>query len=362
MLYELLYPLHEQFSFLNVFRYITFRTAYATVTALLLSFLLGPWLIAKLRRLKLAQVIREDGPATHLGKKGTPTMGGLLILIATIVPILLWANLRSGGVWVMLFVTAGLGALGFLDDYLRVVRKLPKGLLGRYKILGQLIVGLGIGLVLVGTQPYGDMTTRTTIPFLKDRFLDLGLFYIPFVMVVVTATSNSVNFADGLDGLAVGMTMPIVIAFGALAYVSGNAVFARYLNIPFLEGSGELTVCAGALFGACLGFLWYNAHPAEVFMGDTGSLALGGSLGTMAVLVKRELLLVIVGGLFVVETLSIVIQVLSYRYRGGKRVFLMAPIHHHFEKMGWPETKVTIRFWIIAILLALLTLSTVKLQ
>ncbi len=362
MLYELLYPLRDEYSFLNVFRYITFRTAYATVTALLLSFLMGPWLIAKLRRLKLAQVIRDDGPSTHLEKKGTPTMGGLLILGATIVPILLWADLRNTGVWIMLFVASTLGALGFLDDYLRVVRRHRKGLLGRYKILGQVIVGLGIGLVVIGTNLYGEMTTRTTIPFLKDRFFDLGVFFIPFVVIVVTATSNSVNFADGLDGLAVGMTMPIVIAFGALAYVSGNAVFARYLNIPFLEGCGELTVCAGAIFGACLGFLWYNAHPAEVFMGDTGSLALGGTLGTMAVLVKRELLLVVVGGLFVAETLSIVIQVLSYRWRGGKRVFLMAPIHHHFEKMGWPETKVTVRFWIIAILLALLTLSTVKLQ
>lgn len=361
MLYELLYPLRDQFSALNVFRYITFRTTYATITALLLSFLLGPWLIARLRKMRLAQVIRTDGPSTHLDKQGTPAMGGLLILASIIVPTLLWANLRSESVWVMLIVTAGLGLLGFIDDYLRIVKQIRKGLLGRYKLVGQVLIGAGVGLVLVLSNVYGDMTTRTTIPFLKDRFLDLGVLYIPFVILVITATSNAVNLADGLDGLAIGMVIPPAIAFGGLAYVSGNAVFAKYLNIPYLEGCGELTVYAGALFGASLGFLWYNTHPAEVFMGDTGSLALGGSLGAMAVLVKRELLLVIVGGLFVIETLSVVAQVLSYRWR-GKRVLRMAPIHHHFELSGWPETKVVVRFWIVAILLALLTLSTVKLQ
>jgi phospho-N-acetylmuramoyl-pentapeptide-transferase len=361
MLYELLYPLRDQFSALNVFRYITFRTTYATITALLLSFLLGPWLIARLRQMRLAQVIRTDGPSSHLSKQGTPIMGGLLILVSVIIPTLLWANLSSKSVWVMLLVTTGLGLLGFLDDYLRVVKQVRKGLLGRYKILGQVLIGMGVALIIVLTDAYGDMTTRTTIPFLKGRFLELGYLYIPFVILVITATSNAVNLADGLDGLAIGMVIPPAIAFGGLAYVSGNAVFAKYLNIPYLEGCGELTVYAGALFGASLGFLWYNAHPAEVFMGDTGSLALGGSLGAMAVLTKRELLLVIVGGLFVIETLSVVAQVLSYRWR-GKRVLRMAPIHHHFELSGWPETKVVVRFWIVAILLALLTLSTVKLQ
>ncbi len=361
MLYELLYPLRDQFSALNVFRYITFRTTYATITALLLSFLLGPWLIARLRKMRLEQVIRTDGPSSHLGKQGTPAMGGLLILASIIIPTLLWANLSNKGVWVMLIVTCGLGLLGFLDDYLHIVKQVPKGLRGRYKIVGQILIGAGVGLIIVLTHAYGDMTTRTTIPFLKGRFLDLGYLYIPFVILVITATSNAVNLADGLDGLAIGMVIPPAIAFGGLAYVSGNAVFAKYLNIPYLEGCGELTVYAGALFGASLGFLWYNAHPAEVFMGDTGSLALGGSLGAMAVLVKRELLLVIVGGLFVIETLSVVAQVLSYRWR-GKRVLRMAPIHHHFELSGWPETKVVVRFWIVAILLALLTLSTVKLQ
>ncbi len=361
MLYELLYPLREYFSAFNVFRYITFRAAYATVTALLMSFLLGPWMIARLRRYRLAQVIRSDGPKSHLEKQGTPTMGGLLILVSIILPTLLWANLASSRVWMMLFVTFGLGLLGFLDDYLRVVRRVPKGLLGRYKLAGQVVIGLAVGILLYSTGAFGELTTRTTIPFLKDRFLDLGWFYIPFVMLVITGSSNAVNLADGLDGLATGMVIPAAIAFGGLAYLSGNAVFAEYLNIPFLEGCGELMVYSGALFGACLGFLWFNAHPAEVFMGDTGSLALGGSLGAMAILVKRELLLVIVGGLFVLEVLSVVIQVLSYRWT-GKRVFLMAPLHHHFELAGWSEGKVVVRFWIVAILLALVTLSTVKLQ
>lgn len=361
MLYELLYPLREHFSAFNVFRYITFRTAYATITALLMSFLLGPWLISLLRRRSLAQVIREDGPSAHLDKKGTPTMGGILILLSIVVPTLLWANLGNSQVWTILMVVVGLGLLGFLDDYLRVVRQVRKGLLGRYKIAGQVVVALAVGAVLYYTTPYGEMTTQTTIPFMKDRFIELGFLYIPFVILVITASSNAVNLADGLDGLAIGMVIPPVLAFGALAYVSGNAIFSEYLNIPFLEGCGELTVVTGALFGACLGFLWYNSHPAEVFMGDTGSLSLGGCLGAMAILVKRELLLVIVGGLFVLEVMSVVIQVLGYRWT-GKRIFRMAPLHHHFELRGWPESKVIIRFWIVSILLALLTLSTLKLQ
>ncbi|MBM3287254.1 MAG: phospho-N-acetylmuramoyl-pentapeptide-transferase [Candidatus Eisenbacteria bacterium] len=361
MLYELLYPLRDLFSAFNVFRYITFRAAYATITALLLSFVVGPYLIARLRRMRLEQVIREEGPAAHHGKRGTPTMGGILILSAIILPTLLWANLRSEAVWIMLLVTFGLGVLGFVDDYLRVVRGLPKGLLGRYKLAGQIVVGAVVGLIILAIQPYGEMTTRTAIPFLKERYIELGLIYLPFVILVITATSNAVNFADGLDGLATGMVIPPAISLGIIAYVSGNAVFARYLNIPYLEGCGELAVYAGAFLGACLGFLWFNAHPAQVFMGDTGSLALGGSLGAMAILVKRELLLVIVGGLFVIETLSVVAQVLSYKWR-GKRVLKMAPIHHHFELVGWHETKVVVRFWIISILLAFLTLSTIKLQ
>lgn len=362
MLYHLLYPLRDSFSALNVFRYITFRTAYATITALLICFILGPWIIGKLRDWKLGQQIRSDGPASHQQKAGTPTMGGILIIIAVVVPTLLWANLNNRNIWLMLFTTISLGLLGFVDDYLHVVRRVKKGLRGRWKLAAQVAVGGIVGLGILYLQPFGNQpATQTTIPFLKRFTLELGILYIPFVILVVTAASNAVNLADGLDGLAIGLIIPPAIAFGGLAYVSGNQVFSQYLNIPFLEGSGELAVYAGALVGASLGFLWFNNHPAQVMMGDTGSLALGGSLGVLAILVKRELLLVIVGGIFVAETLSVAIQVLSFRYR-GKRVFRMAPLHHHFELMGWPETHVVVRFWIIGILLALVTLSTVKLQ
>ncbi len=363
MLYHLLYPLHEQWSVLNVFRYITFRTAYATVTALLISFVAGPWIIARLRAWKLGQQIREEGPVSHQAKAGTPTMGGLLIVAAIVVPTLLWANLTNRSIWLILGATLGLGALGFLDDYLHVVRRRRKGLLGRWKMLGQGAIGVGVGLGILWLHPFGsEPATVTTVPFLKNVVINFGVLYLPFVMLVVIASSNAVNLADGLDGLAIGLVVPPAIAFGLLAYVSGNAIFARYLNIPFLPESGELAVFAGALMGAALGFLWYNAHPAQIFMGDTGSLALGGSLGVLAVLVKRELLLLVVGGIFVIETLSVMIQVLSFRYRGGKRVFRMAPLHHHFELLGWPETRVVVRFWILGILLALVTLSTLKLQ
>jgi phospho-N-acetylmuramoyl-pentapeptide-transferase len=361
VLYHLLYPLREEFVLFNVFRYITFRSAYAAVTALLLSFLLGPVLIRWLRTKGWGQRVREDGPSRHLAKEGTPTMGGLLILSAIVGPTLLWANLTNVYIQIILLVTVILGLLGFLDDYLRVVRRLPKGLLGRYKLAGQIFVGLVVGGILVTQQPHGALTTRTTVPFLKDVFLNFGPLYIPFVVLVITATSNAVNLSDGLDGLATGMIIPPAAAFGALAYVSGHAKFAEYLNIPYFPGVGELTVYASAFVGACLGFLWYNAHPAQIFMGDTGSLALGGSLGTLAILVKRELLLVIVGGLFVLEALSVMLQVLSFKTR-GRRIFRMAPLHHHFELLGWPESQVVVRFWIVSILLALITLSTVKLQ
>jgi phospho-N-acetylmuramoyl-pentapeptide-transferase len=362
LLYHLLYPLREYFSVLNIFRYITFRAAYAAVTALVISFILGPFIIRKLSQWKVGQQIREDGPSSHQQKAGTPTMGGILILIAIVVPTLLWANLTNRNIWLMLFTTVALGVLGFLDDYLHVVRRMKKGLLGRWKLAGQIGVGLVVGMGILTLKPFGLLeATRTSVPFLKQVTIDLGLLYVPFVILVVTASSNAVNLADGLDGLAIGLVIPPAIAFGGLAYLSGNLVFSRYLNIPFLEGSGELTVYAAALVGAGLGFLWFNAHPARIMMGDTGSLSLGGSLGVLAILVKRELLLVIVGGIFVAETLSVAIQVLSFRYR-GKRVFRMAPLHHHFELMGWPETHVVIRFWIVAIILALVTLSTVKLQ
>jgi phospho-N-acetylmuramoyl-pentapeptide-transferase len=362
MLYHLLYPLREYWSVLNVFKYITFRASYAAITALLICFVFGPWLIRKLGEWKLGQTVREDGPATPLVKAGTPTMGGLLIVAAIVVPTLLWANLSNHCIWLMLFTTLSLGAVGFLDDYLHVVRHRRKGLQGRWKLVGQFSVGAAVGLVLVLVKPFGTHPiTATAVPFLKNVMVDFGIFYIPFVAFVITAMSNAVNLSDGLDGLAIGLVIPPAIALGGLAYLSGNAVFANYLNVHFLPESGELTVYAAALVGAALGFLWHNAYPAKVFMGDTGSLALGGSLGALAVLVKREFLLVIVGGIFVAENLSVMIQVLSFKYR-GKRVFKMAPLHHHFEGLGWPETRVVVRFWIIGILLALLTLSTIKLQ
>lgn len=362
MLYHLLFPLHEEFSVLNVFRYITFRTAYATITALLISFLLGPYVIARLRELKLGQKIREEGPSSHQSKAGTPTMGGILIVIATVVPTLLWANLTRVTIWIMLFTTISLGLIGFLDDYRRVVMKKKAGLQGRYKLLLQFTVGLAVGLGILWLEPFGTLSpTATSLPFVKEKLFDLGLLYIPFVILVITAASNAVNLSDGLDGLAIGLLIPPAATFGVLAYVSGNAIFSDYLGLPFLEQAGELAVYAGALVGASLGFLWFNCHPARVFMGDTGSLSLGGSLGVLAILVKRELLLVLVGGLFVIITLSVMIQVVSYKL-WGRRVFKMAPLHHHFELSGWPENHVVVRFWILGILLALVTISTVKLQ
>lgn len=361
MLYALLYPLSEYISAFNVFRYITFRSVYAAITALLLSFLLGPWLIRRLRGRGIGQAVRSDGPQSHMTKAGTPTMGGLLILGAIVIPTLLWADLSSPQIRIVLATTVVLGALGFLDDYRHTVQRHPKGLRGRYKLAVQLGLGLAVGFIILHTSLYGELSDRTTIPFLKATFFHLGLLYVPFVALVVAATSNAVNLSDGLDGLAIGMLIPPAVAFGVLAYVTGHARFSEYLNIPFLHGAGELTVFCAAFAGAGLGFLWFNAHPAEVFMGDTGSLALGGALGMVAVLIKRELLILLVGGLFVVELLSVVAQVASFKLR-GKRVLRMAPLHHHYELEPMAETKVVVRFWIISILLALLTLSTIKLQ
>ena len=361
MLYHLLYPLHEMFSPLNVFRYITFRAAYATVTALLLCFIFGPPLVRRLRQFKIRQTIRQDGPRTHLTKEGTPTMGGILIVTAIVVPTLLWASLLNRYVLMAVTVTLVLGGLGFLDDYLHIVRRTPKGLLGRYKLVVQFGVGLAVGTVLYIWPLEPQLANATTIPFLKNQLLNLGILYIPFVALVITATSNAVNLTDGLDGLASGLMALAAAAFAGLAYVSGNVKLAGYLNIPYILGSGELTIFCTAMFGAALGFLWFNSHPADVFMGDTGSLALGGALGTVAVMLKKEVLLFLIGGIFVAETLSVIIQVVSYRMR-KKRVFRMAPIHHHFELKGWSETRVVVRFWIMGVLLALLSLSTLKLQ
>jgi len=361
VLYHLLYPLHTDISVFNVFRYITVRAAYAAVTALVLSLILGPPLIRRLRAFKIKQTIRQDGPATHFTKEGTPTMGGLLILVAIVVPTLLWANLTNEFIWIVLLSTVWLGSIGFLDDYLRVVKKHPKGLRGRYKLAAQILLGLVVGLIIYFHPAQEEMAGWTNVPFLKDMSLYFGPFYVLFVILVITGSSNAVNLSDGLDGLAIGMVIFVALAFGALSYVTGHVKFANYLNIYYIEGAGELSVYCGAVMGASLGFLWFNCHPADVFMGDTGALALGGALGTVAVLIKRELLLVIVGGLFVIEALSVMMQVASFKLR-GRRMFKMAPIHHHFELLGWPESRVVVRFWIVAALLALITITTVKLQ
>jgi len=363
MFYEWVYPLHqiEGLGGLNVFRYITFRAAYAAITALLVCFVLGPPMIEWLRRLRLGQKIRAEGPQAHLAKAGTPTMGGILIVTAIVIPTVLWGNFHSRPVWIALAATVWLGALGFLDDYLRVVRGLPKGLLGRYKLAGQVVAGAAIGLVLVLWPEKGLSPTLTYVPFLKYRFVEFGILFVPFVIFIITATSNAVNLTDGLDGLASGLVAIAAIAFAGMCYLSGHVKFSEYLNISYLRYAGELTVFCSAVLGASLGFLWYNAHPADVFMGDTGSLALGGALGTVAVLIRREFWLALVGGVFVAETLSVMIQVVSFRL-WGRRVFRMSPLHHHFELSGWAESRVVLRFYIVGALLALLSLSTFKLQ
>jgi phospho-N-acetylmuramoyl-pentapeptide-transferase len=357
MLYHLLFPLKEYITFFNVFQYITFRTIYATVTALLLSFIFGPYLIRKLASLDIGQKIRENGPPGHGNKEGTPTMGGILILLAVLLPTLLWANLRNGYVWLLIFVTLAFGLIGLIDDYIKVLRDNSDGLKARYKFGGQVLVSMIVALMLM----YSDFNTDITVPFFKNVRIDLGLFYLPFVVFIIVGTSNAVNLTDGLDGLAIG---PVLIASGTymlFAYLAGHSKISQYLQILHVPGSGELAVFAGAVVGASLGFLWFNTYPAQLFMGDMGSLSLGGALGTLSVITKQEFLLVIVGGVFVVEALSVIFQVGSYKLR-GKRIFNMAPIHHHFEIKGWAEPKIIVRFWIISIILSLIAISTLKLR
>jgi phospho-N-acetylmuramoyl-pentapeptide-transferase len=361
MLYHLLYPLHAEFKVLNVFRYITFRAALATLTALLISLALGPRLIRRLREFQIGQQIRAEGPLSHQSKKGTPTMGGLLILIAVVLPSLLWADLANPFVWMVLVSTLLYGVIGFADDYLKITRKRSLGLTARQKFLAQWTAALLLGLALMWLADQGRYTTQFSFPFFKKWTPDLGLWYLPWTMLVIVGAANAVNLTDGLDGLAIGTTMIASATYAILAYIAGHAKVAGYLAVPNVAGSGDLAIICGAMVGASLGFLWFNCNPAEVFMGDVGSMALGGALGTVAVLTKQEILLVFVGGLFVVEALSVILQVGSYRLR-GKRIFRMAPIHHHFELSGWPEPKVVIRFWIVAIIFALLSLSTLKLR
>jgi phospho-N-acetylmuramoyl-pentapeptide-transferase len=360
MFYNLLYPLHDKIHAFNVFRYITFRFASAMFTALLISFVFGPSIIRKLKELKVGQQVREDGPGTHLGKAGTPTMGGILILLAITVPTLLWSDLTNRYVWLVVAGTLAFGAVGFYDDYLKVVRKKTEGLKARYKMGWQILIALLIGLLLY-FNPQDPNSTVLLIPFFKRWIINLAWFYVPFVVLVLVGSSNAVNLTDGLDGLAIGLVGIAAGANAILVYVTGNKVFANYLQVMYIQGAGELTVFCGALMGASLGFLWYNSHPAEVFMGDVGSLALGGALGMLAVLTKHEIILVIVGGIFVAEALSVIFQVASYKSR-GKRIFRMAPVHHHFEELGWAESKVIVRFWLLGIILALVGLSTLKLR
>ncbi len=356
MLYHLLYPLHTDYSFFNVFQYITFRTIYATLTALMMSFIIGPWFIRKLSYHQIAEKVRKDGPERHIEKEGTPTMGGSLILFSLIVPTLLWADLSNSFVWIVIVTTALFGVVGYIDDMSKVKGK-SGGLKARYKFGLQVIITLIAALLLLQS----GFKTDLYFPFFKNLSLDLGIFFIPFCILVVVGASNAVNLTDGLDGLAIG---PVTVSAGTyllVAYFAGHKLIAEYLQIPYIAGSGELAIFCGAMVGASLGFLWYNTYPAQVFMGDVGSLPLGAALGIIAVITKHEILLSIVGGIFVIETLSVIFQVGSYKMR-KKRIFLMAPIHHHFELKGWAEPKIIVRFWIISIILALIGLSTLKLR
>jgi phospho-N-acetylmuramoyl-pentapeptide-transferase len=359
MIYYFLYPLHTSISALNVFRYITFRTIYASLTAFLICFLLGPWVIRKLSYMQVGQFIREDGPQSHLKKAGTPTMGGTLIIASVVLSTVLWADLSNALVWITLLVLLGFGTVGFVDDYLMLVKKRSKGLTAKGKLVLQTVLALLTGYLLVSDPSF---TTQVTVPFFKHISPALGWWYVPFAAFVIVGASNAVNLTDGLDGLAIGPTIIAAGTYMIFAYVAGHIKIAEYLQINYVPSCGEVSVFCGALAGAGLGFLWFNAYPAQVFMGDVGSLALGGSLGTVAVITKQEILLVLVGGLFVIEALSVIFQVGFFKMTKGKRIFRMAPLHHHFELKGWPEPKVIVRFWIIAIALALISMSTLKLR
>ena len=364
MLYYLQY-LSDYLPVLNVTRYITFRTAGASITALAIGLFLGPWMIRRLRQFQIGQVIRQEGPATHRTKAGTPTMGGVLILTSVLVPTLLWANLSNAFIWIAVLATSAFGAVGFADDYLKVVRRTHHGLLPRYKMLWQVVIAIAVGVTvlwLAEVRPTPLYNTRLNVPFFKTFIPDIGWFYVGFGVLVLVGASNAVNLTDGLDGLAISVFAVAAAAFTALAYVSGHREFAEYLQLTrFSPLTGELTVFCGALVGASLGFLWWNSYPADIFMGDVGSLGLGGALGTVAVLIKQEFLLVFVGGVFVIEALSVIIQVASFKTT-GRRVFRMAPLHHHFELIGWSEPKVIARFIILAIVFALFSLTTLKLR
>lgn len=368
MLYEFLFPLADKHIVFNLFQYITFRAGAAMVTALIIAFVSGPPILSWLRGRGIGEVIRLDGPHAHLTKAGTPTMGGLIILAAVLLPTLLWARLDNAYVLIALGITATMGILGFIDDYLKVVQRQSRGLVARWKFIGQFLLGLLLGYVL-WLYPLSEYpVNHTTLPFFKDwRLVIWAPFFIPFVALVVSGSANAVNLTDGLDGLATGLASIAGATFGVFAYLIGRVDTSSYLGLFYLPGVGELTIFCAAVAGGALGFLWFNSHPAEVFMGDTGSLALGGALGAVAVLIKGEFLLIIVGAVFVAEALSVILQTSWFKYTRkrsgeGRRIFRMAPLHHHFEQLGWPESKVVIRFWIAGVLCALIALSTLKLR
>lgn len=358
MLFHLFQELSDSFSFLNVTKYISFRSIISMLTALLISFIFSPWFIRKLKKKQMGQVVRDDGPQSHFSKAGTPTMGGGLIIIAVLLPSLLWVDLSNNFFWYSFFIFTSFSALGFIDDFRKISKKNTKGVSGKMKLLWQFIV-----TAIVCTFHYysSDNVGMVNIPFLKSVYIDLGVLYIPFSIFIIIGASNAVNLTDGLDGLAIGPVMISSACFALLAYVSGNSVIADYLNFPYIAGAGELTIFAACLVGAGMGFLWYNTYPAQVFMGDVGSLPLGGALGALAVFSKHEVLLAIIGGVFVLEAVSVITQVASFKLT-GKRIFRMAPIHHHFELKGWPEPKVIVRFWIISVVLALIGLLSLKIR
>ncbi|MCK5533545.1 phospho-N-acetylmuramoyl-pentapeptide-transferase [bacterium] len=361
MFYHFLYPLQVYFSPFNVFQYITFRASGAIITSLVVSFFLAPRMIKTFKRLHIGQHIRPEGPPTHLSKAGTPTMGGIIILLVLLISTFLWAKLTNPFIILCIISIVWLGLLGFLDDYLKVVKKHTKGLRALYKVGGQLILAFFLVTYIYFYPPNADFVTKVNIPFMKDLFLDLGIFYFVLVLFIIVGASNAVNLTDGLDGLAIGSIVFAALTYAIFAYFAGHLKFSMYLRIIPVSDSGELVVLLAAMVGAGLGFLWFNTYPAEIFMGDTGSLFLGGTIGVVAILVKQELLLIIVGGIFVVEAVSVILQVISFKIR-GKRIFKMAPLHHHFELLGWAEPKVVIRFWVIAIVLSLVSLASLKLR
>jgi len=361
MLYSFLSSLTENYSFLNVFKYITFRTGLSVVTSFVIVFIIGEPLIKIFQKNQISGPIRQDGPIDHIIKKsGTPTMGGLIIILGIFLGTFLWADLNNTYILTVIFVSISLGLLGFVDDLLKIKQKNSRGLNSKLKILGQIIISL-IAMYILSMYSDHQFLNNLYFPFFKNLILPMGIFFIPFALVVIVGSSNAVNLTDGLDGLATVPVMLVALSYVLISYIVGNTIFAEYLKIPYVQNAGELSIFCGAIFGSCLGFLWYNAPPAKIFMGDTGSLSLGGSLAVVAIIVKHEIVLAIIGGLFVLETVSVIIQVLSFKLT-GKRVFMMAPIHHHFEKKGWPESTIVIRFWIIAIILALIGLATLKLR